>query len=133
MRECLVRWAALQHRSVGRTAGMGRSCRSTARAECGPSLRYALRSATPDRVSFRCACANGRLRNSIIGRCCHRAFGEARRKKATAFACDSSNVDMALTQNAQAKARLFRSGSIYLFYLYFLVAEVGFEPVTFRL
>jgi hypothetical protein len=40
---------------------------------------------------------------------------------------------MALTQNARVKARLFRSGSIYLFYLYFLVAGVGSEPTTFRL
>jgi hypothetical protein len=40
---------------------------------------------------------------------------------------------MALTQNAQTKSRPFRSGSIYLFYLYFLVAGVGFELTAFRL
>ena len=49
------------------------------------------------------------------------------------FKRDSSNVDMALTQNAQAKTRLFKSGSIYLILLDFLVAGTGFEPVTFRL
>ena len=49
------------------------------------------------------------------------------------FQRDSSNVDMALTQNAQAKIRLFRSGSIYLILLLNLVAGTGFEPVTFRL
>ena len=49
------------------------------------------------------------------------------------FRGDSSNVDMALTQNAQAKTRLFRSGSIYLICLLDLVAGTGFEPVTFRL
>ena len=49
------------------------------------------------------------------------------------FTHDSSNVDMALTQNAEAKTRLFRSGSIYLICLVILVAGTGFEPVTFRL
>ena len=49
------------------------------------------------------------------------------------FKRDSSNVDMALTQNAQAKTRLFKSGSIYLISLLDLVAGTGFEPVTFRL
>jgi hypothetical protein len=49
------------------------------------------------------------------------------------FTHDSSNVDMALTQNAQAKTRLFRSGSIYLISCNNLVAGTGFEPVTFRL
>ena len=46
---------------------------------------------------------------------------------------DSSNVDVALMCFGQAKTRLFRSGSIYLISLYFLVAGTGFEPVTFRL
>ena len=54
---------------------------------------------------------------------------EARKVGADTF----SNVDMALTQNAQAKTRLFRSGSIYLISLLDLVAAVGFEPTTFRL
>ena len=49
------------------------------------------------------------------------------------FTRDSSNVDMALTQNAQAKTRLFKSGYIYLISLIILVAGTGFEPVTFRL
>jgi hypothetical protein len=49
------------------------------------------------------------------------------------FTRDYSNVDMALTQNAQAKTRLFRSGSIYLISFNILVAGTGFEPVTFRL
>ena len=42
------------------------------------------------------------------------------------FTRDSSNVDMALTQNAQAKTRLFTSGSIYLISLLDLVAGTGF-------
>ena len=54
-------------------------------------------------------------------------------KKTALFAGRSSNVDMALTQNAQAKTRLFKSGSKYLITLLFLVAGTGFEPVTFRL
>ena len=54
-------------------------------------------------------------------------------QKTTAFQRDTSNVDMALTQNAQAKTRLFKSGSIYLISLLDLVAGTGFEPVTFRL
>ena len=45
----------------------------------------------------------------------------------------SSNVDMVLTQNAQAKTRLFKSGSIYLIFNVDLVSGTGFEPVTFRL
>ena len=49
------------------------------------------------------------------------------------FTRDSSNVDMALTQNAQAKTRLFRSGSMSLLLREDLVAGTGFEPVTFRL
>ena len=49
------------------------------------------------------------------------------------FTRDSSNVDMALTQHAQAKPRLFKSGSIYLISLLDFVAGTGFEPVTFRL
>ena len=46
---------------------------------------------------------------------------------------DSQNVDTALTQNGQAKTRLFKSGYIYLISLVFLVAGTGFEPVTFKL
>ena len=46
---------------------------------------------------------------------------------------DSQIVDMALTQNANDKTRLFRSGSIYLILRNILVAGTGFEPVTFRL
>ena len=49
------------------------------------------------------------------------------------FRGDSSNVDMALTQNAQAKTRLFESGSMSLICNVVLVAGTGFEPVTFRL
>ena len=49
------------------------------------------------------------------------------------FKRDSSNVDMALTQNAQAKTRLFRSGSKALISNVEMVARVGFEPTTFRL
>ena len=45
----------------------------------------------------------------------------------------SSNVDVALMCFAQAKTRLFKSGSKYLICLYNLVAGTGFEPVTFRL
>jgi len=46
---------------------------------------------------------------------------------------DSSNVDKALTRIAQAKTRLFKSGSMYLILQNNLVAGVGFEPTTFRL
>jgi len=57
----------------------------------------------------------------------------AERARRSRFTRDSSNVDVALTQNAQAKTRLFRSGSIYLTCLVFLVAGAGFEPAAFRL
>ena len=57
----------------------------------------------------------------------------SKRKRPSLCRGDSSNVEVALRCFAQAKTRLFRSGSMSLIYLLFLVAGTGFEPVTFRL
>jgi hypothetical protein len=56
-----------------------------------------------------------------------------RTQTAPLFRGDSSNVDKALTRIAQAKTRLFKSGSMHLISFKILVAGTGFEPVTFRL
>ncbi len=82
-----------------------------------------------------------------MARCCHKEFGRPGSKdrrpqnRDDRYAIDcvalfhrvSLYVDVALMCFGQAKTRLFKSGSIYLISLLFLVAGTGFEPVTFRL
>ena len=60
-------------------------------------------------------------------------FFPRKRKKPPGFQGGSSNVDLALTRFAQARARLFRPDSKSLLSRGNLVAGVGFEPTTFRL
>ena len=66
---------------------------------------------------------------------CHRLVTcpRPKRKRSPLFAGDSSNVGMALTQNAQAETRLFKSGSKHLICLLDSAAGAGFEPAAFRL
>ena len=49
------------------------------------------------------------------------------------FRGDSSNVDQVLTKMRTAYTQAKQSAFKILFYLYNLVAGVGFEPTTFRL
>jgi hypothetical protein len=75
----------------------------------------------------------GRVRNSIMARCCHRGFLELKRKKPPEIEGDLQNVDSALTRFCAGYTQLFLSAFNVLICLYFLVAEVGLEPTAFRL
>ena len=123
------RWQSTWVRfSGGLVLGMGRSELEV------HNQRYSMHSFRSNHGEYaRSGWSLGRVRNSILARCCHRGFLELKRKKPPEIEGDLQNVDSALTRFCAGYTQLFLSAFNVLICLHFLVAEVGLEPTAFRL